>query len=104
MRTETVEKLSPITILKLLVIGQLVTLFMLAMVLFLMVIVGILPLGPGNEASMSLSFSALGIYIGATIITLPFWIFCLWLSMVPGLWLWSKFRTISISYTPISDE
>jgi hypothetical protein len=104
MKTEVIERISSATIFKLLFLGNAITFLMITLVVALFVIVSILPLGPGiDEVSVSFSLGAIGIYFGISILFLPFGALCTWLATFPGLWLWSKFKPISITFTPVSD-
>jgi hypothetical protein len=104
MKTEVIERISSTTILKLLFLGNVITSVMLTLFLTLFVMIGILPLGSGaDEISFSVSLGAIGIYFGFSIIILPFAVLGIWLSTFPGLWLWSKFKPISVTYMPTSD-
>ena len=105
MKNEVIERMSSATIFKLLFLGHLITYLVLVLALFLLVLVGILPMGLGSEEAPSiLSLGAVGVYFGFSILFIPIAVFGAWLSTVPGLWLWSKFKPISVSYVPVSNE
>jgi hypothetical protein len=105
MKMEVIEKVSSATIFKLLFLGQLITYLGLVLVLMLLVLVDVLPVIPGSEeVPSSLSLGAIGIYFGVGILFLPVSVVGVWLSTIPGLWLWSKFKPITVSFEPVSNE
>ena len=105
MRREVINKFSSGTLFKLLFLGHLITYVVLMLCIMLLVIFGILPTTPGSEEIPSpLTLGAIGIYFGVGILFLPVAVLGAWISTIPGLWLWSKFKPIAISFVPVSNE
>ena len=105
MKREIIQKISSGTLFKLLFLGHLITYVVLMLVLMLLVVVGVLPSIQGSEEIPSpITLGAIGIYFGVGILFLPIAVLGAWISTVPGLWLYSKFKPITVSFKPVPHE
>lgn len=99
-----VKRISGGTTFKLVFIGFIVFHISSTLLVAALVLVGFLPL-EATDASASVSpLLAVIVYLLVGMIFSPIWVGALWLSVWPGVWLYSLFRPLKLGYIPTDEE
>ena len=97
-----VKRISGSTMFKVLFLGFLAFHTMSTLLVAVLVIVGVLPLEttapPASETIPALY--AVGAYLLVGVLFSPIWVGALWVSIWPGVWLYSLFRPMKLRYVP----
>lgn len=100
--TITVQRISGGSTFKVLFIGCLTLHIVSTLIVAALVMAGILPIEPTyavDTESMAPIF-ILGAYLLVGVVLSPVWVGVLWLSIWPGVWLYSLFRPMNLAYVP----
>lgn len=93
------KRISGRTLFKLLFVGLLVVHVSITLVVMLLTVMGVLPLESiGSESQTTTLIGFLGAYLILGILLSPLWVCVAWLSIWPGLWLYSLLRPMSFRY------
>lgn len=99
VRNIEVARVSGSTLFKMLFVGSLAFHVLITLLIILLTLAGILPLETSAEYVPSTSLIGFLVgYLMLGILLSPFWVGALWLSIWPGLWLYSNFKTMKIHY------
>ena len=100
-----VKRISGSTTFKVLFVGFLCFHVATTLLAVLLVLIGVLPLEVADSAATDsmTPLMFLGAYLLVGVLFSPIWVGAFWLSIWPGVWLYSLFRTMELGYVP-SDE
>lgn len=99
-----VKRISGGTTFKLIFIGFVVFHISSTLLVAVLVVLGFLPL-EATDATASVSpLVAVIAYLLVGMIFSPIWVGALWLSVWPGVWLYSLFRPVNLGYLPDDEE
>lgn len=101
-----VKRISGGTTFKILFVGFLAFHIISTLVVFVLVMIGALPLDTTNPTVTELMTPILflGAYLLVGVVLSPIWVGALWLSIWPGVWLYSLFRSMNLSYVPPDEQ
>jgi len=93
------KRISGGTTFKILLVGFLTFHIVSTLIAIALVVIGVLPLEATNpELTTPLLFLVAYLIIG--VLFCPVWVGFLWLSIWPGIWLYSLFRPMDLGYVP----
>ena len=101
-----VKRISGSTMFKVLFVGFLAFHTISTLLIALFVVAGVLPLEPTTSTaseSMTPLFAVIA-YLLVGVLLSPIWVGALWLSIWPGVWLYSLFRPMNLGYIPPDEQ
>ncbi|MDH3642101.1 MAG: hypothetical protein OES38_08390 [Gammaproteobacteria bacterium] len=103
--TITVKRISGSTTFKVLFVGFICFHVVTTLLAAILVLIGVLPLELADPASIDAMtpLLILGTYLLVGVLFSPIWVGFFWVSIWPGVWLYSLFRNMELGYVP-SDE
>ncbi|MGI9327430.1 MAG: hypothetical protein ACR2PZ_19585 [Pseudomonadales bacterium] len=99
-----VKRISGGTTFKLIFIGFLVFHVSSTLLVAALVLLGILPLEATDSAETVSPLLAVIAYLLIGMIFSPIWVGALWLSIWPGVWLYSLIRPVNLGYIPAVEK
>ena len=94
-----VRRISGKSLFKVLFVGLLVFHVATTILVILLTLLGVLPLEASTQdVELTSLLGFVGAYLLIGILFSPIWVGVLWLTVWPGLWLYSKFKTTTLSY------
>ena len=104
MQTILIQRLAGGTTFKLLFVGYLVFHLSTTLLVAVALPLGLLPLEPTPDTANTPVMLIVGGYLLIGIIFAPFAVGMFWLSLWPGLWVYSLLRPMRISFSPAMDD
>lgn len=101
------KRISGTSIFKILFIGGLVVHVVITLFIAALVAVGLQPIGESTNlvpTDTMTPIAFLGAYLVLGVVLSPAWVGALWLSIWPGVWLYSQFRPMNLGYIPTDHE
>lgn len=101
-----VKRISGATTFKVLFVGFLTFHVITTLVIAVLVLFGVLPLEPASQTateSMAPFFAVLA-YLLLGVVLSPVWVGALWLSIWPGIWLYSTIRPMNLGYISLDEQ
>jgi len=95
-----VKRISGGTTFKVFFIGFLVFHIISTLFIAVLVLVGVVPLEATNATESVTPLFAVIAYLLVGVLFSPIWVGALWLSIWPGVWLYSLFRPMDLGYIP----
>ena len=98
------KRISAATTFKILFVGFVVFHVASSMVVAVLVLLDVLPLEPPTEPLPFNPLLAVFAYLVVGFLLSPMWVGVAWLSIWPGIWLYSLLRPMKLEYVPSDDQ